>query len=157
MKIVSNQPEAPGKKYARKRAGDGDVEFLLGVVGLARDSCEAAENEKGDGSYGDAVELCDRAMAQLMKDHGSEKQDAGDDAERPMLCGRPAFMLRSELGSQRESGQEKNDEPAGVHVNGDAENTSDAKTCRGRRIAGRYRRWAGCRSHMGTARGCGFV
>ena len=48
-----------------------------------------------------------------------------------MLRGRPIFVLRSELGSQRKGDQEKNDEPAGVNVYRDAENTSYAKTCGG--------------------------
>jgi hypothetical protein len=82
-------------------------------------------------------------MAQFVEDNGSEKKNAGDDAERPMLRGRPIFVLRSELGSQRKSDQEKNDEPAGMHVDRDAENTPKAKTGGGRRISGRYRRWAG--------------
>src|ERR1700722_3302677 len=146
MKIVSNQPETAGEKYARKRPRDRDVEFLFGIVRLARNPRQAAENEKGDRSYGDAIELCDRAMAQLMKDYGSEKKNAGDDAERPMLRRRPIFVLRSKLSSQGKSDQEENDEPAGVNIYRDAENTSDAKTCGGRRISGRHRRWAGCRS-----------
>src|ERR1700722_11173276 len=146
MKIVSNQPETAGEKYARKRPRDRDVEFLFGIVRLARNPRQAAENEKGDRSYGDAIELCDRAMAQLMKDYGSEKKNAGDDAQRPMLRRGPVFGLRSKLSSQGKSGHGENDEPAGVSVDLLDEITPDAKPCGGRRISGRRRRWAGCRS-----------
>ncbi len=46
VKIARNQPETAGEKYARKRTGDGDVEFLLGVVGLARDSRQSRRRQK---------------------------------------------------------------------------------------------------------------
>ena len=97
MKIAGDQPEATGKKDAGERAGDGDVEFLLGVVGLARDCRQTSENEKRNGGDWNAVMLGNYAMAEFMEDHGSEKKNAGDDAQRPVLGGRPGLVLRGKL------------------------------------------------------------
>jgi hypothetical protein len=65
-----------------------------------------------------------------MEDHRSEEEDAGDDSEGPVLRRGPAGVLRSELGSQGERNQKKNDEPAGVQVNRDAENAPEQQACR---------------------------
>ena len=140
MKIVRDQPEAAREKNAGKGAGDGDVEFLLGVIGLTRDTCQTAENKKRDGRDRNAVMLRDHAMAQLVKDDGSEKKNAGDDTQGPMLRGRPVRVLRGELGPQGKSDEEKNDEPAGVQIDGNAENTTDAKAGGRSGIAGGNRR-----------------
>ena len=139
VKVARDEPEAAGQKYAGQRAGDGDVEFLLGAVGLASDSRQATENKKRDGSDWNAVVLGDRAMAQLVEYHGSEKQNTSDDAEGPMLGRGPIRVLRGELSSQRKRDQEENDEPTGVQIDGDAENTSNPKAGRRSRILSRNR------------------
>jgi len=124
VKIARNEPETACEKYARKRSSDGDVKFLLGVVGLARDSRQAAEDKKRNGRYGDTVVPCHRAMAELVEDYGRKEKDAGDDSKRPMLSGRPIRVLRGELSAERKRNQEKNDEPTSVQIDGDAKNAS---------------------------------
>jgi hypothetical protein len=78
-------------------------------------------------------------MAQLVKNHGREKKNAGDDAESPMLGWRPVRVLRGELGPQGKRNQEKNDEPAGMKIDGNSENTADAKAGGRSGIAGSNR------------------
>ena len=131
MKIAGDQPEATGKKDAGERAGDGDVEFLLGIVRLARDTRQPSENEKRNGSDWNSIVLGNHAVAELMEDHGSEKKNAGDDAQRPVLGGRPGLVLRGKLSTQGKRDQEKNDDPARVQIDGDSENTSNPEAAGG--------------------------
>src|SRR4029077_5195559 len=91
MEEVRYQPETSREEQARERAGDGDVEFLPGVVGLAADSCEAAEDEKRDGFHRDFVSQRHEAVAELVENDRGEEQDAGDDAERVVLRLAPAW------------------------------------------------------------------
>ena len=48
---MKDKPEAAAQKKAGKRAGDGDVEFLLRAGGIALDSGQAAKDEQGDGLH----------------------------------------------------------------------------------------------------------
>src|SRR5271156_2017194 len=125
MEIVSDQPEASAQEEAGKRPGDGDIEFLQGAGGIARDAGQAPEDIEGDGLHRNAVVLGDDAVAELVKNHGAEKEDAGDDAEGPVLLWRPCWVLRSELGAQRKSDEQEDDEPAGVQIYRYAENAAD--------------------------------
>ena len=122
-----DQPEAPGKKKARKRAGDRDVEFLAAAVRIALDVGKAAEDEQRDRADGNAVMAGDDAVAELVKNDRGKKEQARDDAESPALGIGPMRMWGSELRGERERDQGKDDEPARVQVDRDAEDASDAE------------------------------
>src|ERR1700677_2912149 len=74
-----------------------------------------------------------------------------------MLSRRPIRVLRRKLSAQRKRNQEKNDEPTGMQIDGDAENASQSESGGRRGILNRNRRWAGCRSEVRTGRGGWFV
>ena len=76
-------------------------------------------------------------MAQLVEYDRGEKEDARDDTERYVLGRTPAGMICCELRAQGECNQEKDDEPAGVQVNGDAKDLAQAKAGSLRRLCHR--------------------
>src|SRR5580693_2978978 len=113
MEISRDQPEASAQEQTRKRPGDGDIEFLQRARRITRDAGESAEDIQRDGLHGNLVLPGDDAVAELVKQQRTEKQDAGDDAQRPVLLRGPAGMQRGELLPKRYGDQQKDDDPAG--------------------------------------------
>src|SRR6185312_9429918 len=124
--IFRDHPKAACQEQARNRPGDRYVEFFPGAIGIARNSGKPAENEKRDRVHRNLIMPCHDAMAQLMEQHGPEKEEAGDQPHRPMLHDAPLGMLRLELFGDREGDKRENDEPTAMYVNRNAENASEA-------------------------------
>src|SRR5271156_7118162 len=104
---MRDQPEASAEKQARKRPGDGDIEFLQRARRIARDAGESAEDIQRDGLHRNTVVPRHDAVAEFVKQQRAEEKDAGDDAQRPMLLRGPAGMQRSELLSERYRNQQE--------------------------------------------------
>jgi hypothetical protein len=66
------------------------------------------------------------AVGEFVEEHGGKKEQAGEDADGPMLGVRPTRMLLTELPGDDVSDGGKNENPGGVQIDGDAKNSADA-------------------------------
>ena len=123
----ADRVEEGRQRRARQRAGDGDLELVGGTVRLPGDLRHAAEDEQGDRLHRDAVVEGHHAVPQLVEEHRGEKEKARDDAEGEVLRAGPARMLAGELGGEGEGDQDEDDEPGGVHPDGNAEDLAQAE------------------------------
>ena len=65
-------------------------------------------------------------MGKLMEEHGSKKQETGQDSHSPVLPCAPVGMFLRELHGEGKRDQGKNNYPAGVQIDGNSENFADA-------------------------------
>ncbi len=80
-----------------------------------------------DGHHADLVVHGDDAVRKLVKKYGSKKQQAGGEANCPVLRDAPLRVQLSELHCQGIGDQRENQQPTGVQIDGDSENAADAK------------------------------
>jgi len=99
---------------------------LNGVGRLALDARQAPEEKQRDGNDANLVMLGHNAVGKLMEQNRGEKEQAGQDANGPMLCVCPKRMLLLVLRSDDIGDGYKNENPSRMQIDGNAENFADA-------------------------------
>lgn len=117
--------EDDGQEAAGQGARDGDVEFLDGFGGVALDAGDAAEDEKGDGENANFVVLRNDAMGEFVEEQGTEKEQAGESGDAPLLDGRPRGVVVGKLLLENIGDAGKNDDPGGMEIDGYSEDFAE--------------------------------
>ena len=89
---------------------------------------EASEEKERDGNDANFVVLGHDAVAEFVEENRSEEEEAGQDADGPMLRVSPKRMLLLELRGDDVGNGRKNKDPSRMEVDGDSQNSSDAQT-----------------------------
>lgn len=122
--------EETSEHATRKRAGDGNVEFLNGAGGVALNAGYAAKDEERDGDDADAIVLSDNTMSELVKKERREEQEAGENPHGPCFGLGPAPMFLDELHGERVSDRRENNDPGGMQIDWDTEDPADAHSAK---------------------------
>ena len=120
------------KKYAKQKetrhgAGNGNVEFLNSFGRIPANAGDTAENEERDGDDANFVVLRDDAVRKLVKQNGAKKEQAGEQAHSPLFRLVPVRVILRELCGKGKRDQRKDNQPAGMQVDGNAENFADTQ------------------------------
>ena len=111
------------KKTAGKRSSNRNVEFLDRFGRITRNSRQPPKDKERNGNNADLVVLSYDAVGEFMEQHGTEEEQAGHEADAPLLHRRPVRVLLGEESPEGKRTQRENHDPSGMQVNGDSENS----------------------------------
>src|SRR6266403_5077197 len=128
--LTGGKEKCRGKKKASqkttgKRSSNRNVEFLDRFGRIARNARQSPKDEERNRNNADLVVLGYDTMCEFVKQDGTEEEQAGEEADTPVLHCRPVRVLLGEEGPEGKRTQRENHNPSGMQVNGDAENPSD--------------------------------
>src|SRR5882724_3489628 len=111
-----------GQESTGKRSSNCNVEFLDRFGRIARNSRQPPKDEERNGDNADLVVLGHDTMGKFVEQHGTEKEQAGEEADTPVLHRRPMRVLLGEEAPEGKRTQRENHDPSGMQVDGDSEN-----------------------------------
>ena len=123
--------DGEGEREAGSGSGRRDEEFLARGARLAREVGDAPEDEERDARYRQSPPDGHHRMGELVEENGDEQEDGGRRSHQPVGGGAPALVGVGEEARRQQVGHDPQDEqPGGVHLNGDPSDGGNAKAAR---------------------------